>query len=46
MPKASQEELFSPDEHIRALRHSDDLPDDMENLSPLATLVYCSIESS
>ena len=32
MSNVSQEELFSPDEHIRALTHSDSLPDDIENL--------------
>lgn len=42
----SQQELFSQDEHLRALRHSDGLPDDMEILSPLDALVLllCTIQ--
>ena len=35
MPNVTQAELFSPHEHICALRRSHGLPDGMENLSPL-----------
>lgn len=46
MSNVSQEELFSPDEHTKALRHSDSLPDDIENLLALGALVYYSVEFS